>query len=268
MFVEEFFNFIDMVDAHNPAPKGVLHNLMLGSLKFEDWEEQFSKLRRDFEKSVFVNCVDNPDFKEKLVVYALKFQNIINELVELESLSDEDMNKENKKLFYSFKCRKLKLEQITLAYNHIKNNMCDLTELSRVYFASRINEEAGAHGASPKNVWQENKFETNYTEEQICKMFEGLVEEGYISLDTCKNDFIYYFSGKGEIPINKIKWLKGKGKLALFIDYFFGEEKRKWIKTANIFYNVSSVKLRNSLNTEKTYDRGDYFKDFEKKWIK
>ena len=74
-----------------------------------------------------------------------------------------------------------------------------------------------------------------YSVETMTAVFEYLISNRYLDAHTSKEDFIYYFTGEGEIPTNRLKWRTNKVETAIFIETLFGEAKKKWDITSYIF---------------------------------
>ena len=91
-------------------------------------------------------------------------------------------------------------------------------------------------------------FNDTRTDEQLCKMLKELIDLGYIANDTNEFDFIYYFSGRGKRPANRLKWSNADGKgvvLSIFINHFYYSESKRWKKAEMIF---GKAKLGNAYN--------------------
>ena len=89
-------------------------------------------------------------------------------------------------------------------------------------------------------------------------------------MNTDKNDFIYYFSSKGEIPTQRLKRVGTVTDLAIFIHNFFFDEEKKWVKTAFVFdkkSNYTSIIERLSSRAKKDPFRG-FAEEIRKKVIK
>ena len=81
-------------------------------------------------------------------------------------------------------------------------------------------------------------FNDERTDEQLKVMLKELIKLNYIAADTNEADFIYYLSGRGCKPKDCLRWNSADGMgvvLAVFINYFYGEESKKWKKGELIF---------------------------------
>jgi hypothetical protein len=102
---------------------------------------------------------------------------------------------------------------------HITNEEKNLIYLSKF----RLLADGGAlafhiaflrNELNKKDLGQErivNTMQTNYTTEQLKKLYELLIKDKYI-IETNENDFIYFFSGKPLINMPKIYWNASKKK--------------------------------------------------------
>ena len=90
----------------------------------------------------------------------------------------------------------------------------------------------------------------NYEKCHLKEIYHRIVDEGII-FDTCANDFVYYFSGKGKQPIGR---LSNKGHLIylaiLLKECLLSEyEQDEWLTTVAIFDNVKYDSIKNKYST-------------------
>ena len=78
----------------------------------------------------------------------------------------------------------------------------------------------------------------------VDKLYECLITEGLIDTQTTKDDFIYFFSGKGNYPSKKIKWVGTKVKLAILIAKLHANSLTDWKTTEAIFEDVKGNNLK------------------------
>ena len=100
---------------------------------------------------------------------------------------------------------------------------------------SRVEEWKGG-SLSAQEANEENFFlDLRVGEEQLPQIYRNLLDKGWIVRSrTSLNNFIYYFTGKGIIPQNPIRWKSTEPILTLFLECMTLEEK-KWAKAALIF---------------------------------
>lgn len=92
---------------------------------------------------------------------------------------------------------------------------------------------------------------------RIKTLYQNLVNGGYIPKDTPLDDFIYYFSGSGNVPTSKLKWCKTKILLAVFITQIHTDDAPNiWAKAEDIFEEVNRKSLcqqhSSAMNTSKS----------------
>lgn len=108
----------------------------------------------------------------------------------------------------------------------------------------------------PKGVVEKKKDKAphfslvNYEKCHLKEIYQRIVDEGII-FDTCANDFVYYFSGKGKQPIGR---LSNKGDLiylaVLLKECLLSEyEQNEWLTTVAIFDNVKYDSIKNKYST-------------------
>lgn len=96
-------------------------------------------------------------------------------------------------------------------------------------------------------------YGNKYTDEQLKYILKTLIERGYIACDTNESDFIYFFSGRGEVPKSGLQWNEGVAHVHLcaFLKKFFAEDKRIWNKAESIFNmnNLGRIYSRDIFNS-------------------
>ena len=136
--MDKFFAFIDMVDDNSSGiPNNVIEELCNGTISLKDWQNDIVKLRREFEKSMFVNCVEKTHFKEHLVKVAVNFQSIIKmyrNIIRTSCINGKKDIETNKKQYYINVCHSFMSAQLEIAYTQIKYNMSDLEEMTDDYW--------------------------------------------------------------------------------------------------------------------------------------
>lgn len=248
MNTRNFFAFIDFVYAFN-GHKRTVDAFFYRKKRFANWVEEISNKRRKFEACAFTCYVQSSYFQKEVLIYYNKLKKSLDGYQKSHWFDKIYDIKTNRREYWEQRYHEVRMKEIKIAFNYLHELI---------------------HGVprSTINVVSQKYFKVNYTEEQLNDIYNGLVKDGYLREDTKINDFIYFFSGKGEIPTELLEWKSTKGKLALFIDYFVEDNKNKWVITANIFKGTIPENLKNSLNTEKNNGREDFFKTFENKWIK
>ena len=103
------------------------------------------------------------------------------------------------------------------------------------------------------------------------KLYAALVREGFVSVDTGEDNFIYYMTGMGNaIPTDKITWFGKTSQLIFLIKAVEGQGYCEWSIVSKIFVNAQSGELRQeSLRTSfykstkySKYKKNDlYFED-------
>lgn len=78
----------------------------------------------------------------------------------------------------------------------------------------------------------------------VDKLYECLITEGLIDTQTTKDDFTFFFSGKGSYPSKKIKWVGAKVKLAILIAKLHANSLTDWKTTEAIFEDVKGNNLK------------------------
>lgn len=131
--------------------------------------------------------------------------------------------KTQKREFFEQKYHEVRRKEITIAYNYLTALM----------------------GKATSTNYDESHYIDIYTIEQLNTIFDYLIENKHLDPKTKREDFIYYFSGKGEIPLMPLRWIGTKINAAFFIDRFFDDDTKKWKKSQVVF---GFTRLNNSLS--------------------
>lgn len=226
-----------------------------GEYTLESYAELLYDKRKAFDNYVMDLCLNGGNFKSlRAVIYRLGEQiHYYNE--------DETVYPNGTPQYYRAERDKIRYSEILLAVKHTESFMRENG------FEFSFGCSDGVKKVEPKIVPHYFNGLDNYTKEQLADIYNGLKEKGYLSINTTEDEFMYYFSGEGNKPSRKLKWIGKKGKLALFIWHFF-DCNNKWIITEEVFEEQCRTKLKNSLNTEFQNGRKKYFKEFENKYLK
>ena len=85
------------------------------------------------------------------------------------------------------------------------------------------------------NRHDHSHFENRYTDDQLIEILSYLKNMEYIEQATQPEDFIFYFSGRGDRPTKTLGWIQSQILLANFIGKYFQGELHIWVKTRKIF---------------------------------
>lgn len=89
------------------------------------------------------------------------------------------------------------------------------------------------------------------------KLYDSLYTQGYIDGQTTKDDFIYFFSGKGNYPSSKIKWKGKKILLAILIAKLHTGTLTDWKTTEAIFEGVKGDNLKKQYNNSRSEGKSE-----------
>ena len=109
----------------------------------------------------------------------------------------------------------------------------------------------------------------DYDEQQLRILCSSLVESHWLDSKTKVDDFVYFFSGNGSIPTQRLKWMKETVMLSIFLKEAT-RDRYVWKKAAQIFlapsrkdgkmYPVNATNIRNGysnaiINVSYPYNR-------------
>jgi hypothetical protein len=220
MTTKGFFDFYNTIYTYDKG-QSVINALRYRKMTFSHWAEGLFKKRKNCEACIFTCFLENDKFKEQLVMYENRFKKSLSGYARSRRFDVEYDIKKNPRKFFERKYHEVRKRQIELILEYIE----------KVKNPNSTNPIASAE-ASVDN--RPPHFEGR-TVEKMTKVFEYLISKGHLDGNTAKEDFIYYFTGEGEIPSVKLKWRTAKINTAIFIETLFGEAKKKWDITSYIF---------------------------------
>lgn len=116
------------------------------------------------------------------------------------------------------------------------------------------------HIAHTKDVATSNVITAHYSTIKatvdVGKLYDSLSDEGYIDRQTTKDDFIFYFSGKGNYPSKQIKW-KGSNILLATLIAKLHTSATDWKTTEAIFENVKGNNLKKQYGNSGSDSKND-----------
>lgn len=239
MDTRAFFRFIDSVYAFNGHYRTV-EAMYNGKLKLGEWKKRIGDKRRGFEACVFTCCAENKEFKEQLYIYIDRFKTSLDNYEKSGWFENQfDINTEKRK-FLEQKYHETRRKEIALAYK---------------YLVSILNKEVDS------DIKEESHYQDIYSIDQLEIIRKYLINNKYLHKDTSTEDFVYYFSGKGDKPQKPLQWIGYKIDAAFFIDTFYNKETKKWKKAQQVF---GYERLDNSLSC-KSYliNKVNPFKEFK-----
>lgn len=243
MDTRNFFKFIYAI--YNGYHRNI--NAMCdGKLDIEDWGRVLAYKRKAFEECAFSYYIVSQQFRDKVGIYYNKFKESLANYEKSHWFDcDFDINKERKRYFEQ-KYHIIRRREITLA--------CD--------FLEKLLNEPKLISNNDKKVSNELfHYNLNYNEEQFKSIYTFLVDGKYLESTTALNDFIYYFSGKGDKPKNGLKWIDKKVNLAQFIDTLCNKEKKKWV-IAELIFGEDGLRQSNG-NTVYRKNDNNHFEDLK-----
>lgn len=242
MNTRKFFKFINAI--YNGYHRNI-NAMFNGKLDIEDWGRVLSYKRKGFEICAFACYVESPLFRDKVVIYYNKFKESLANYEKSHWFDyDFDINKDRRKYFEQ-KYHIIRRREITLA--------CE--------FLEKLQNETNHISTNNKTPNKSFHYNLNYNEEQFKSIYTFLVDGKYLESTTALEDFIYYFSGKGDKPHHGLKWIDKKVNLAQFIDTLCNKENRKWV-IAELIFGEYGLRQSNG-NTAYRKDDNNPFEDLK-----
>lgn len=216
MDTKEFFSFINAIyDGYNRNVSAMCNE----TISIEHWAGKLSNKRKAFEACAFSCYVENKQFRDKVVIYYNRLkESLIN--YEKSHWFDYDFSiNEDRRKHFEQKYHVIRRREITLA--------CEF--LDKLLNGSLDNPN------NKELIDELSHYNLSYNDEQFKLIYDFLIEGKYIDTSITLENFIYYFSGKGEKIQNGLKWKNSKVNLALFLAELCNDEDKRWEKAKNIF---------------------------------
>ena len=137
MVSDDFFEFVELVERYTPNISEADFNAIYSFESFDKWADEITNMRCKFRRSIFINCTENPNFKQHLVKIAVILQEYIREhnTIQYPSFLDNDEKYDSYKgKFFYDKYHFTLLKEVKLAYHTVKINMCDEIEMTEDYW--------------------------------------------------------------------------------------------------------------------------------------
>ncbi len=216
MKTKYFFSFISTIyNGYNHTIDAMCN----GTINIEQWAGKLSNKRKAFEECTFSYYIESQQFRDKVGIYCDKFKESLANYEKSHWFDcDFDINKERRRYFEQ-KYHIIRRREITLACEFLEKL---LNEPKPIFVNDKESDEL-------------SHYNLDYNEVQFKSIYTFLVDGKYLESTTTLNDFIYYFSGKGDKPQHGLKWLGSKVNLALFLAELCNNEDKKWEKAKNIF---------------------------------
>ena len=204
-------------------------------LPWKDYTHFLRRMNRQFEACVFKCVSENPEFKKELHIIADRLRSLIsipNELERLSLASDGDIS------------------------GIVSVRAAESLEYLQKY---GVNNEVATSSSAPhfKGL--------NISEEQASKLYDKLVPSRLE--DTGKSDFIYYFTGKGKQPSNKLIW-KGDAIFLSNIMSILSPNRIPWKQMDTIFEGLNTDSMKSNLTKSKDSTAFKSDKRMIEAWLK
>ena len=76
--------------------------------------------------------------------------------------------------------------------------------------------------------------ETNYGENELRRICSSLIEWNWLDEETDEDDFVFFFSGEGLLPLQRLHWRNNNVRLSLLLS-LLTQDRTVWKKAAQIF---------------------------------
>ena len=256
MNTKGLFEFINVIYTYDKG-KSVVDSLCNGKIRYSSFTSKMFRKRKAFEASVFTCCLENPNFIEQLLIYENRFKKSLEGYAQSHWFDVEYDRLQQPREYFTRKYHEVRKRQIELALVYIeKVKNPKLTDSCTTIETTSVEPEIP-------------HFE-GHSVEVIERVFEYLMSKKCLDCNTQKEDFVYYFTGMGEVPTNRLRWCSKKKYIPMFVEELYRNDIRKWEKTTYIF-NESKNNYANTLSgiMKRNYSIGEEeFQSGLKKMIK
>lgn len=224
MDTSAIFDFIDNFVYTYDKGDGFIDALYFGEMSFDDFAKMASQKRKAFDACVF-QCTENERTFHSLGMIYERIVSIANQYKRFpywEDYGEYNIAKLSDRELCKAKYHKIRGKEIVLAVASLEKllKINGQTLVDNIYVEDEVINET---------------FSANYNDEQLQSIYDYLIENDYLHQDTKLNDFIYYFSGRGDVAVTPLRWIGSSTDLALFVKNFYPNEDKVWIKTTAIF---------------------------------
>lgn len=216
MDTRNFFKFINAIyNGRHRTIKALCNN----DISVEQWKRIIAYKRKKFEECTFTCYINSQEFREKVNIFHNKFKCTLEDYEQNYRFGIAfDINTDKWK-YFSQKYHTIRKEEITLACK----------------FLDELLNNKTTNLTNHKTLDESFHYNLDYNEKQFNYVYDFLINGKFLNTNTTLEDFIYYFSGKGNKAQNGLKWEGSKVNLALFINELCNTEGKKWEKAQNIF---------------------------------
>ena len=85
------------------------------------------------------------------------------------------------------------------------------------------------------------------TTDKLEGLYKVLISKGWLHEQTLQSDFVYYFSGIGDIPSDKMVWKASKTYLSIFISCMENDNP-EWVIAEKVFCDMTAKSLKSLLS--------------------
>lgn len=211
--------FFEFITATYNGYNRIIDAMCNGTISIEQWAGKLSNQRKAFEECTFSYYIESQQFRNKVGIYYNKFKESLANYEKSHWFDcDFDINKDRRKYFEQ-KYHIIRRREISLA--------CE--------FLEKLQNETNHISTNNKTPNKSFHYNLDYNEEQFNSIYAFLINGKHLESTTALEDFIYYFSGKGNKPQDGLKWIDKKVNLAIFINTFCNNDNKKWVKAKQIF---------------------------------
>lgn len=253
MDTKPIFDFINEVRDRQKyvfPPKEMLQTSKYCHLQyFHDYLVILSQMEAEFEACVFQCVAENPQFKEELPIVAGKIEEILKE----------------------WRFREGKKIKGTPPYGDSKRVALQMAEKSIWFLRDNYGIDTESPFLPAKLIESSNKknrktasvglskapsLRFNMTEAKAASLYDTLIQGSYLA-DTGKTEFIYYFTGVGEPPKDKLKWKSDAIILSILIKKLT-PNRMPWKELSAIFDGLNIDSMRTNLSKELAKYKDEY----------
>lgn len=239
-------DYMDALCANNQnnCEVKMLYNRELDHTK---WKESISRKHISFTHAVSSLLAGNEDeVLQTLTTFRRRLKKVLVEYKSSIIFNIRYRYRENKFKFWEQHYHLFRRTQITSA----------LTYIDWVMKEQEAKREASKRCST-------DFYYTQFSDEKLRRVYDYLMEQGYLQVDNTFQEFVYYFSGRGEKPTKKLTWC---GKYAMvelshFLYVIAKNDSTIWEKAKKVFTKATNLATALNNTSKNRYEKYEWLED-------
>lgn len=239
-------DYMDALCANNQNNREVkmLYNR---ELDYSKWREGVGRKHISFTHAVSSLIAGNEDeVLQTLTTFQRRLKKVLGEYESSIIFNIRYRYRENKYKFWEQHYHLFRREQVTRTITYIDGV---------------LKEQEAKREASKR--CSTDYYHTQFSDEKLTRVYDYLMEQGYLQADNTLQEFVYYFSGRGEKPTKKLTWCGEfpMVKLSHFLHVIAGCDGEKWKKAKMVFTTATNLAAALNNSSQNKFENYDWLEE-------